>query len=428
MSVIARILLMVNGAFVLALAASLFGLLQQGREDVIREQQAMKPVVEALIQSGKPQELLDLVGSNLRHVRLLQHPHEPDFEEGSETRVPNWFEHLFDHPDRGYQLAFTGSRGERRILVPDDSDEISEVWESATGLFWLFIATAVLANLAIYWGVRLGLRPLADFVNALDQLERGELQTRLGGYALPEARQVAQHFNHMAMALEQARHENQQLAQRVMEIQETERAALARELHDDLGQQVTGMRAQAFVVPMISDDEERLQQTAQRLLDGCDAIQAGFRRMIHQLYPVVLEQLGFRAALDELLQGIEQAFDVRCVLLGECQQEPPLEQSAHMYRLVQEAVHNAVRHGKAGHIEVVLTEKSDSRAGASDQTLSNIAIIDDGEGQARIVPGFGIRSMQERARLLHAQLTIDSVVGTGTQVTLSWQNNNKETP
>ncbi|WP_221794573.1 HAMP domain-containing sensor histidine kinase [Oceanobacter mangrovi] len=401
MNVIARILLMVNGAFLLALAFSLFSLLEQGRSDVIREQQAMKPVVEALIQSGKPQEILALVGTSLRHVRLLEDASR------TELAVPNWFEQLFDHPGRGYQLAFTGSNGEKRILVPDDSDEIQEVWESASGVFWLFLLAALLSNLAIYLGLKTGLKPVADVLKALEQIQRGELQTRLGNYALPEARQVAEHFNHMAQALQQVREENRQLTRTIMNVQEHERAALARELHDDLGQQVTAMRAQAFLVPYQAGQSSDLQQTSSRLLQGCDAIQSGFRRIIHNLYPVLLEQLGLQAAIQELLDGLEDAGPVQCQLLGDW---PHLDNEAasQLYRLIQEAVHNAIRHGQAS--ELIVSAERLADAGWQ------FCVVDNGIGSEAIAAGFGIRSMQERAALLGGDCQIHSQPGKGTRV------------
>ncbi|MDO6682763.1 MULTISPECIES: sensor histidine kinase [unclassified Oceanobacter] len=395
MNVMTRILLMVNSAFALALLVSLATLLVQGRDDVLREQQAMKPVVEALIRSGQPQQILALVGSSLRHVRVAgTYTERPD-----EHSVPAWFEALFDHPGRGYQLALTDSHGQKVILMSDDRDEIEEVWHSSSWLFWLFCGCALVSNLAIYLGVRAGLRPLADVLAAFDQVQQGHLNARLGHYSLREANNLAWHFNAMTESLESARNENRYLTRTLMEIQEQERSALARELHDDLGQQLTGVRVHSCVLPFQLDKPAQLLETSECIQAGCDAINLGFRRIINNLYPVVLERLGLQSAVDELLRTTGQTTGLDCVLSGDTWPGWNEEDAAQIYRLVQEAVNNAVRHAAADEIRVSLTLDS--------QKTVTLQIQDNGNGATEAVAGFGMRSMAERARLLGGTLTVD---------------------
>lgn len=405
MNAVARILLMVNLAFLLALSVSMIALLQQGREDVVREQQAMRPVVEALIESGKTREILELVGGSLRHIRLQEEGALPEQAASSssldDSPPPAWFVDWLDHP-RGYSLSLTESGGRSLTLIADDSDEIAEVWDSATQLFWLFLGSALVCNLGIFWGVRAGVQPLGQILAALEQVRQGDYQTRLGHYGIPEVNAIASHFNEMATELERAEQANRHLTRTLMQVQEQERAALARELHDDLGQQVTGIRAQGYLIPYQQQQPEQLAHISEQIVAASDAIDQGFRRIIHNLYPVQLEQLGLRAALTDMLTELEMRTGIVCQLQDEDQEWPPwsLEAATHIYRLLQEALNNAAKHSGADRIRVDLLKTADGY---------RLTITDNGQGLAPDShSGFGIRSMQERCYALGGSLILDN--------------------
>ncbi len=420
MNAVVRILLMINAAFLIALSVSLYGLLEQGREDVIREQQAMRPVVEALIQSGKAQEILGLIGTSLRHVRVLESQAGHLDRKALHNQPPGWFVALLDHPDRGYSLSLThsGNHGESVTLVPDDRDEIAEVWDSAQQLFWLFMGSAVLSNLAIFWGVQAGIRPLGHILLALGNVKNGEFKTRLGRYAIPEVNAIALHFNTMAVALEKAEHENRRLTQTLMAVQEQERASLARELHDDLGQQVTGIRAQGYLIVLQKDRPEQLDHISENIVTACDAIDQGFRRIIHNLYPVQLEQLGLKAAVMDMMQLLESRTGLHCYLHDEESTWPDwsLEDTTHIYRLLQEALNNTVRHADASRVDVSLTRScgyivmtvSDDGVGLpTDKTMNaNVGIRAEVNAGTGLGFGLGLRSMSERCRVLGGKLVL----------------------
>lgn len=398
MSVLSRILLWVNITFLAALFLSLALLMRQGREDLQHEQLAMKPVVETLIATGKAPELLALVGTSLRHVRVLELAPEP-------SQVPEWFQAFFRHSDQAYQLAFTGSDGSRFTLAPDDSDEIEEVWQSALALFWLFVLGGMLTNLAIWLGVRSGLRSLTDILSALDAVEKGDLDTRLGRYSLPEANAVAAHFNDMADALEQTQGENRQLTRELMTIRENERAALARDLHDGLGQYLTGLRAQTWMIPLKAGDKTGLEELAFQIGSTCEALDQGFRHLIRSQYPVALEQTGLKAAVSELLKEVVAAQQqIALTVSGNGWDNWPLATQAHLYRLIQEALNNSVRHADPSRINIGFSLVEEGAL---------LVIEDDGRGKLPFKKGFGLKSMNERALMLGGtfQIGVSSLNG-----------------
>lgn len=215
----------------------------------------------------------------------------------------------------------------------------------------------------------------------------------------------------MAEALEQERQGNEQLTRQLMKLQESERGRLAHTLHDDLGQYLTGIRAQAFVISQVSERPEQVAETAQRIIQHCDEMQQSFRHLIRDLHPVILEQLGLGDALRNLVEQWQQTSGVQCHL----QLPAPFPElsgdfASHLYRLAQEALHNVDRHARASEVSLVLTHLPGSL---------RLQLKDNGSGlRADSRPGVGMRSMHERARCLGSALQLDSVAGGGTTIRL----------
>lgn len=407
-----RLNLLVTAIFLLALLLSLFGLIRQGKKDIAREVGAGLHFAGQLVElAARDRNRLQLIlESETRHVRfyLNQIP-----AVSPELDVPGWFQDLLqpeslqtDQP-RSYALP----AGDTLYVVAAPADEIDEVWESALALSLLFLAGALLSCLAITWGVRQRLKPIDHLLERLEQTSSSGFQTRLQHYPLPEADRLAGHFNRMADALEQERHGNEQLTRQLMQLQESERGRLAHTLHDDLGQYLTGIRAQAFVISQASDQVDVVEQHADRIIRHCDDMQQSFRHLIRDLHPVILEQLGLADALRNLAEQWRESSGLNCHL----QLPSPFpglggDAASHLYRLVQEALHNVNRHADASEVALVISHQDDRLS---------LQLTDNGTGLApQSRPGVGMRSMQERARCLGSALQLESVAGGGTTIRL----------
>ena len=196
---------------------------------------------------------------------------------------------------------------------------------------------------------------------------------------------------------------------------ESERARVAREIHDDLGQLLTGLRMDLSQLRtrVVSDEKalRRVQQMDELLVETIHTV----RRVATELRPAVLDELGLGAALQWLCERFNDRSDTPCRLeMGE--REPDLEARdlVHVFRIAQEALTNCYRHAAAAEVRVVL------RNGPSEDVLE---ISDDGVGMRQSEPdeprGLGMSHMKERARIVGAELTIESEPGEGTTVRLS---------
>jgi len=407
-----RLNLLVTAVFLLALLLSLFGLIRQGEKDIAREIGASIHFAEQMIEAVErdPARLQPLLNGDTRHIRFYLDK-LPVVE--SEHEVPAWFSELLQ-PDgalSGKPWRYPLVNGQMLYVQAEPADEIDEVWESALALLLLFLGGALLSNLAIIWGVRQGLKPIDQLLERLEQQPAGKFRTRLQQYSLPEANRLARHFNKMADALEQERHGNQQLTRQLMELQESERIRVAHTLHDDLGQYLTGIRAQAFVISQAKTQVDVVGESAERIISHCDEMQQSFRHLIRDLHPVILEQLGLADALRNLVDQWQESSGVHCRLKLP-DQLPALSSDAtsHLYRLIQEALHNVTRH--SGATEVALTLVCNG-------SELKLQLTDNGSGlkpQSR--PGIGMRSMHERARYLGSLLQLESVAGGGTTISL----------
>jgi signal transduction histidine kinase len=201
-----------------------------------------------------------------------------------------------------------------------------------------------------------------------------------------------------------AREELRALSGRLVEIQEAERRHVARELHDEIGQLLTGLR-----FSLDRDPGGDGLDAARRLTD--DLI-ARVRELSLDLRPAMLDHLGLLPAIVWQIDrysgqtGVRVAFEHRG--LAGVRFAPELETAA--YRVLQEALTNVARHAAVAEVRV--------RAWADPETLF-IQIDDGGRGFDVGAPraGSGVTGMQERARLLEGQVTIDSTPGAGTCVT-----------
>jgi two-component system sensor histidine kinase UhpB len=270
------------------------------------------------------------------------------------------------------------------------------------------LAAGLLALLALSLALlRPALRPLDDLVETMrghDPLSPGRRVRVDGGPAIVA---LAQTFNEMLDRLEAERRDS---ARRALLVQEGERQRIARELHDEVGQTLTGVMLQveglAGVIPEEHQDQlDELRETARH---GTEEV----RRIARRLRPEALEDLGLQSAL----AALATAFGEQAGLRIERRLEPGLslstEQELVVYRIAQEALTNVARHAGA-------TEGRLHLGRTGDQVI--LTVRDNGSG---LPPGasrssHGIRGMRERAMLIGAQLTIAALPAGGTEVKLS---------
>ncbi|AER55260.1 sensor histidine kinase [Pseudoxanthomonas spadix] len=188
-------------------------------------------------------------------------------------------------------------------------------------------------------------------------------------------------------------------------VQEAERARIARDLHDELGQLLTALRLSASALAQTLQDPAQQDLACDVLALAQDALER-IRRLARGLHPPQLDSFGLVAALQALCEDLSRRGPARLQLtLATPVPRAAAEVELAAYRIAQEAISNALRHGQATHVRLHLSVEA---------SLLQLQIDDDGRGHdIDAAPGFGRLAMRERATALGGTLQ-ETAAATGT--------------
>ena len=210
--------------------------------------------------------------------------------------------------------------------------------------------------------------------------------------------------------------ELQALSEKLINTQEQERTRVARELHDDVAQQLAALSISVSNLKRtIPAGESELRTQTDRLHQRLASAAESVRRLSHELHPAILEHSGIAAAIESYcaqfsaLNGLQVSLDAA----GRFEDISPAVALC-LYRVAQEALQNVAKHSGAREARVELTRSSGQL---------HLRVTDLGRGfeAARSAPraGLGLVSMKERARLVHGTLHIEIAPGKGTKLRVS---------
>jgi signal transduction histidine kinase len=190
-------------------------------------------------------------------------------------------------------------------------------------------------------------------------------------------------------------------------IRENERKRIAGDLHDSLGPLLSAVKLNISSVDVeTAADREVLEKTGGYL----DEIIGSMRRISHDLLPSTLERRGLLEAIREFLLQVKNKQSVNIQLYVVKEISVPKEKEIHIFRMIQEIVHNTIKHAHAHNLQIGFSEEG-----------GNLLCLtkDDGQGfdKEKVLAGslgLGLRSLESRCEILNGVLTLDSVPGGGT--------------
>jgi signal transduction histidine kinase len=307
-------------------------------------------------------------------------------------------------------------------VVVDDA-RVAEVWVAASTdavrrdallVLLVFGALGSLLGSAMYFlPMRSIARAEGEIAALLDRLEASQAELERLAEGLEQ--QVEARASELRAAYRELQRKEQnlrELSSRAVALQETERRAIARDLHDSAGQALTAIRINLQLAGdlLAGTDRDKVREIVQRTTAMVDDTVEEIRRAVNTLGPAVLHDVGLvaavRRACDDIAEGL--AMEVDCAIELPRELSPALE--ATCYRVVQEALTNVARHAEAGRVEVRLS---------GDDGAVRVVVRDDGRGfDPRSVPADhrGLVGMRERIELLGGRLEIDAAPGKGTRV------------
>ncbi len=384
-----------------------------GARDVAREALAHAPA------DAKPELVPDLVRSfdGQRHIRAIALRSSRELWVQSRLMLPGdpppaWFQALVGVEPEALRLSLpprVAPAGATLVLETDPTNEMSEVWRQTCDAVGVMFLLGGGACLAIYLVVGHSLRRFEAFERALREIADGRYDTTLDEHGPPEFVALARGFNRMAGRIREFQQSNRDLNEQILTLQEEERAEIARDLHDEVGPYLFAINVDAGDIPRLlhQNDKAEVVERAGSIREAAAHIQKHVKAILHQLRPAHALAFGLRAAIDDLVafwsrRCPDVAFTVEIALEGAAI-DRRIEDVT--YRVVQESISNAVRHGRPGAIVISVA------TGPGDQL--HIAVTDDGAGLSVASPrtGMGLAGMAERVRALHGRFEIADAVG-----------------
>ena len=297
------------------------------------------------------------------------------------------------------------------IVTPNLVSESWAVWQQFRTVLCMTLGILLL-NLLVYLPVRRLLLPTEQILAALGRMEAGDISVRMPRPRLIELQRIAAGFDHLTERLQKTMAEQRHLAQRLLAVREEERRHLARELHDEFGQCLTSIGAEtAFITTQTRERQPELLPAAQSIASVTAHMLESLQGILSQLRPVGLEEFGLRAGLEQLVAGWQRRLTgctFELLIEGEIDDLPD-ELTVSLYRIIQESLTNALRHGQPEKVTINLSREA---------SRCQLSIEDDGEGRqtSSAGSGLGVLGMNERVAALGGRFAMTALSPRGMRV------------
>jgi two-component system sensor histidine kinase UhpB len=310
--------------------------------------------------------------------------------------VPSWFVALLGTPrisDR-FPIYLKGERFGDLVFRASMSADISERWLTFVGILTSAVVLAVISSVIAYLTVGATLQPLRGIEAGLTQLRGGAYDVLVPCAGPPEIRKSCQQLNELAVTLSQLSSDNTRLLRRLIVLEEQERRDLSRELHDELGPLLFAIRANSAALLDERGETERDSPPAVKLSQAVETLQRTNRRILDRLRPMHIQELGLQRSIDGLVEDAKlrapgTAFEARCEI-GPAAVDDVVANT--IYRTVQEALTNVLKHAHARHARVQVRREPLGIV---------LSVIDDGIGlPENHALGRGLTGMRERVTAL----------------------------
>ncbi|MDX1749444.1 MAG: histidine kinase [Methylophaga sp.] len=329
-----------------------------------------------------------------------------------EELPPQWFQRAVKttYPSSKYDIKLADGRVKKIIVRADPMDEIAEVWEESEAYFWSVMTMVAVIFLAINFVFNSMLQNVRTIVVGLRRVESGQYGRKLPPFKISEFDAIATEINHLSDALKVAKENNQALARHTMQIQESERRNLSRELHDEMGQSLTAIKAMSTAIRQPGTDVAKISDS---IAEICNHLAGVVRSMMRTLHPLSLADLGLGATLTDLVNEWRRRHPDLVIKLDydDRLDDVSHELAIHVYRIAQECLTNVVRHANATEVTLLIQQEGEH---TSPRVV--MRIHDNGQGGETSGHGFGVLAMRERVENMGGRFRFESEAGKGVNV------------
>lgn len=329
----------------------------------------------------------------------------------SEEVWPHWFEALYLNlfsPDKETvtSVSLKGVRDGSVKVSPNPLVILHKAWQNILSLMEFSIIVITTLCLLMLLGLHWLLKPVRLTQKVIHQMHQGDLSARVPEFRIQEWQTTGHAINTLATNLEATLDERKQLSLKLLNLQESERRYICRELHDEFGQSLTGLRAIAFFLE--EEARERCPQLSpplQQISSISEQMMRLVKNLLFRLRPADLDELGLSENLKSMItEWNSKHKDKRCFIeiAGEVDAIKP-SVAVNLLRTVQESLTNIVKHASATRAEVQLQYLPASAE------MVHLTIQDNGNltvPEPLITPGNGLLGIRERVQALNGELNL----------------------
>jgi two-component system, NarL family, sensor histidine kinase UhpB len=283
-----------------------------------------------------------------------------------------------------------GPGAETVDLVPVYSNDLAAVWAEFQDLALVLAIASVGGAVLVFVVVGRALRPLRTVGEALPRIGGGDYAVRAPEQGPPELAALSRGVNEMAARLGAMRDRTRALEEQILTLQDEERADIARDLHDEMGPHLFAANVDAaMTASLISAGRPDAALEQVRSITAAIAhMQRLVRDILGRLRPTRLAELGLSSAVMDLVafwQARRPEIAFKTALPEDDELPEPVQET--LYRIVQESLSNAIRHGAPRTVRIAIERQADA---------AQVEILNDGAAGDGAAPGFGLTGMSER--------------------------------
>jgi len=360
-------------------------------------------------------ESLGLGGLNqLRHLQIqffdnddkLIDSSQPNIDE--KNRTPKWIEKIMTAllttiPSEVIQIDSRGKSLGYILINPDPAYEINEIWQQVKSGLIVILIFFIFINLVIYIVFFHTLQPINELLDGFKKLENENYKVRINKTNISELNNIGQKFNNTVRKIKETNTRVHKLSQDLINIQEQEKRQLARNLHDELGQSLTAIQAEAASIKNSQKNKTNLI-AVENIISLSKSMMFSTRELIKKLSLGILDEVGIKIAMDDLVMSwskrnpnIKMKYDFDQAAL----QKLSKETHQHLYRIVQEALTNISKHATPSNVSVLIKSLLSGEV--------KIEIINDGiVKKAKSSSGMGLSGIRERVTQMKGQIKTSS--------------------
>ena len=423
MSLKSRLLIYVNLLLLVAiftgLAAIIFSAQNNVRQEILSTQSLAVFAIEKGIEKNaevyfSQEKKVSLGLTNLKDLRHLKikffNTNKQLLEQTSSdlsilNKPPNWFISIMERfsktlPEKKININIRDKKIGHILINPEPMYEYSEIWQQIKSGFWVILLFFGLVNIMIFIVFYYTLKPINSIIEGFQKLEDKNYKARIGKINILELDIIGQNFNRMVKKLKEDNFKIHKLSQDLINIQEQEKKELARNLHDELGQSLTAIQAEAASIKKNKNEASRIQ-ALNSIINISKDMMSSTRELIKKLSLGILEEMGFEIAITDLVKNWSKRYPNKPSYFSYDKNlngliPPSFE--GRIYRIVQEALTNITKHSNPKNINISFQLKKNKKEFA-------INILNDGiKNKLNKSKGVGLLGIIERVNQMKGKI------------------------